>query len=128
MPLWCCQRRATQHHLADHELAVVLTERAFGGAITRKRQIGTARPLPSDAKCIGDDTSARCNLPLRLARQVLTCKACESFRLEVADMHDRRGRIDRLQACQRHEVPGAVLLPPIAGRLPALILHSRPAI
>src|SRR5262245_56765892 len=46
------KRRAAQDHLADHELAVVLPERAFNGPIARIREIGAARPLPGNAKRI----------------------------------------------------------------------------
>ncbi len=48
-----CRRRmraTAQHHLVDHELAVVFAERAVGCAIARIGQVGTARPLPDHAE------------------------------------------------------------------------------
>ena len=122
------QRGAAQHHLADHELAVVFAERAFGRAVARIGQIGAARPLPGDAEGVGDQAGARRHLPFRLARQVLAGKAGEGVGLVIADMRDGSRRIDRLQAGERHREPGAIFLSPIAGRLPAFRLHRRPAV
>src|SRR5215475_3149701 len=39
-------RAAAQDQLVDHELAVVLAQRAVRRAVARIRQIGAARPLP----------------------------------------------------------------------------------
>src|SRR5258706_8109067 len=44
--LRCRMRAAAQHHLVDHELAVVLAERAVRRAVARVGQIRAARPLP----------------------------------------------------------------------------------
>src|ERR1019366_2529389 len=57
----------------------------------------------------------------------------EGVGLVIADMGNGGRWIDRLQAGERYREPGAVFLPPIAGRLPglsiqALRLHRRPAV
>src|SRR5204863_8241445 len=41
---------AAQHALVDHELAVVLAERAVGRAVARVRLVRRARPLPRVAE------------------------------------------------------------------------------
>ena len=45
-----CKRGAAQHQLVDHELAVVLPERALDGAVAGVGRIGAAGPLPDDAE------------------------------------------------------------------------------
>src|SRR5262245_51452958 len=122
------QRGATEHHLADHELAVVFAESAFGGAIPRIWQVGTARPLPGDAEGIRNDVMACSDIPFRFARQILSCKASEGVSFVIADMLHRCRRIDRPEAAQCHDMPGSVLLPPIARCLPVFVLHRCPAV
>src|SRR5581483_7762894 len=53
-----CKRGAAQHQLIDHELAVVLAERAFDGAVAGIGGIGAAGPLPDDAEGIVEMTAA----------------------------------------------------------------------
>src|ERR1700687_5045105 len=48
MPVWSCKRGAAQHQLVDHELAVILAERALDGAVTGIGGIGAAGPLPDN--------------------------------------------------------------------------------
>ena len=86
VPLRRRQRRAAQHHLADHELAVVFAERPFGRAVAWIGQIGAARPLPSDAEGVGDHACASRDLPFGLARQMLAGKAGEGLGLVIADV------------------------------------------
>src|SRR4051812_23528413 len=44
------KRGAAQHHLVDHELAVVFTERPFGCAVARIWEVGASGPLPDRGK------------------------------------------------------------------------------
>src|SRR6476469_9514257 len=71
---------------------------------------------------------ARRDLPFRLARQMLPGKAGEGIGFVVADVLHRSGRVDGSEAPQRHDMPGAVLLSPIAGCLPVFVLHRRAAV
>src|SRR6478736_3397838 len=71
---------------------------------------------------------ARRDLPFRLARQMLPGKAGEGIGFVVADVLHRSGRVDGSEAPQRHDMPGAVLLSPIAGCLPVFVLHRCPAV
>src|SRR4249919_3411911 len=71
---------------------------------------------------------ARRGLPFRLARQMLSGEAGEGIGFVVADVLHRSGRVDGPDATQRHDMPGAVLLPPIAGCLPVFVLHRCPAV
>src|SRR5476651_1139068 len=59
MPNGRRKRRAAQHHLIDHELAVVLAERAFRRAIARIGRRGAARPLPHRAVGVVEQTKSR---------------------------------------------------------------------
>src|SRR5205085_3501302 len=101
------------------ELAVVFTQRARRRAETRIGRIGTARPLPDHTESVVDEVQARRNFPSRFGRQVLAGPAREGVGLVVADMGDRRGRIDGLETCERELEPAAIDLAPIAGRTPA---------
>src|SRR5215467_7263559 len=89
-------RAPSQHHLIDHELAVVLAERAGRRTVARIGRIGAASPLPDDAEDIVDDARARCDLPFGFGRQVLAAPTGEGVGLVVADVSDRRVRIDPL--------------------------------
>src|SRR5215471_3370732 len=80
-------RAAAQYHLADHELAVVLPERALRCAVARIGQIGAAGPLPDHAEGIVEEIGAR--LPLRLGGKMLAGPAGEGVGLVVAHVHDR---------------------------------------
>src|ERR1039458_9206616 len=82
---------------------------------------------------IGARSGARRHLPFRLARQMLAGETGEGVGLVIADMGNGGRWIDRLQAGERHHEPGAIVLPPVAGRLPGLSvqvlrLYRRPAI
>src|SRR5689334_7964468 len=55
-------------------------------------------------------------------------EAGKSVGLVITDMLHRRGRIDGPEAAQRHDMPGTILLPPMARCLPALVLHHCPAV
>ena len=59
---------------------------------------------------------------------MLAGPAREGVGFVIAHMHDRRRRIDRLQARQRHRVPRAVDFAPVARRVPVLGLHLGPAV
>src|ERR1700704_1909454 len=53
-----CKRRAAQHQLVDHELAVVFAERAFDGPVAGVGAVGASRPLPDNAEGIVELTGA----------------------------------------------------------------------
>ncbi len=106
--------------MVHHELAVVFAERAFDGAIARIGRVGAARPLPDDAERIVELAGPGGDLPFHFGRHVLAGPARVGVGLVVADMADRGVRIDRLQAAEGHDLPGAVDLPPVAGGLPVL--------
>src|SRR5436190_22165769 len=57
-------RAAAQHHLIDHELAIVLAERTGGRAVARIGRVGAACPLPDDAEGVRDQAGAGRDLPL----------------------------------------------------------------
>src|SRR5436190_9133651 len=95
MALRRCERTTAQYHLVDHELAIVLAERALCCTIARIGRVGAARPLPDETERIIDEICTRGSLPFRLARQMLACPARKGVRLVVADMGDGRLRIDR---------------------------------
>src|SRR5712692_10334114 len=65
-------RAAAQHHLVDHELAVVLAERALRRAIPWVGQIGAAGPLPDDAESVVEKILASRHFTFGFRRQVLT--------------------------------------------------------
>src|SRR5262249_14339501 len=110
-----CQRGAAQHQLIDHELAVVLAKRTFDGAVSRVGAVGAACPLPGDAECIIELARTCRYLPFRFGRQMLAAPARERVRLVVADMTDRRVKIDRLQAAEGHDLPFPIDLAPVPG-------------
>src|ERR1700704_34150 len=59
MALRRCLRNAAQHHLVDHEFAVIFTERTGRSPIARVRQVGATRPLPYDAESVVDQVGTR---------------------------------------------------------------------
>src|SRR5262245_24182726 len=126
MPAWGGVRAAAQHHLVDHELAVVLPERALRCAVARIRQIGAAGPLPDHGEGILEEIGG--DLPLCLGGKLLAGPAGERVGLVIAYMGDRGARIERLQPgeCDRH--PFAVTPLPLAGRAPAYRLRQREAV
>src|ERR1044072_2769752 len=71
---------------------------------------------------------ARRGLPFRLTRQMFSGEARESVGLVIADMLHGGGWIDGPEAAQRHDMPGSILLPPIARCLPVFVLRRCPAI
>src|ERR1700742_895092 len=70
-----CERGAAQHQLIDHELAVVLAECAFDGAIAWIGTIGAAGPLPDDAEGVVELARARGDFPFHFGRQILATPA-----------------------------------------------------
>src|SRR5882757_10119689 len=58
---------AAEDHLADHELAVVLPQRAARGAIARVGAVGALRPLPGHAVHLLEQILADGKFPFRLA-------------------------------------------------------------
>src|SRR5712664_3278682 len=107
MPVWGCKRRAAQHQLVDHELAVVFAERSLNGTVAGIGGVGAAGPLPHDPECVVEMAGTRGGLPLHLGRQMLAAPARERVGLVIADVADRGGPIDRLQSGERHGVPFA---------------------
>src|ERR1700730_6231137 len=101
------ERRTTQHHLIDHELAVIFAERALDRTIAGVRQVSAPRPLPDDAEGIGNEAGASRDFPFLFAWQVLARPARVSVGLVIAHMTNGRGGIDRLRAAERHLLPRA---------------------
>src|SRR5580700_2648137 len=118
----CRERRAAQHHLIDHELAVVLAECAGLGLITRIGRIGAAGPLPHRAERVVERLGSGSYFPFGFAWQMLAGPARKRVGFVEADMTDRQRRIDRAQAAERHRKPRAVAVLPITGRVPGLYL------
>src|ERR1700730_16929697 len=96
VPARSCQRRAAQHQLIDHELAVVFAERALDGAVAGIGGVGAAGPLPHDSESVVEMAGSRGALPLHFGRQMLAAPARERLGFVIADMADRGGRVDRL--------------------------------
>ena len=76
----------------------------------------------------GERIAGARRLPFELGGKPLAGPIGEGICLVVADVRDGRARIDRQQAFQRHLLPDAVALFPVARRVPALRLHRRPAV
>src|SRR5579885_428695 len=122
------QRTAAKNHLVDHELAVVFAERAFERAIARVSEIRAPRPLPDNAEGVGQETVSRGYFPFEFGRKMLAGPARERVGLEIADMANRRVRIDRFQSAERKLMPFAVDFPPVKRRFPRFRLHRVPAV
>src|SRR4051812_33312925 len=142
-------RAASQYELPGHELPIVLAGRTLGRAEARVRRERATRPLPDVAEHLlhsscpwgrGPGSEAievqevtvhvellRRHLPLRLAWQPLPAPRGERVRLEVADMRDRGGRINRLETPQRRCPVLAVARLPVEWMRPALSEDFRPA-
>src|SRR6476659_81220 len=90
-----CKGRATQHQLVDHELAVIFAERALDGPVARVGGIGAAGPLPNDPEGVVEMAGSCGDLPLHFGRQMLAAPAREGVGLVIADVTDRRRRLDR---------------------------------
>ncbi len=138
----------TQHHLTDHELAVVLCQRSIERLITWVGVVGRARPLPYVAKGLSEmrvtAAGARMKdalvekiagkrlrrdgrLPFRFGWQLFpaqAAKAAASKRLTCATgSSGSTGRSPRnVKICPI--LPG---LMPIERRPPIFLLHQRPA-
>ena len=144
-----CAGAAAQHHLIDHELAVVFADRAIGCTITRIGRIGARSPFPDIAEHLarrgvvrgnraqvsGFDEVAgvrieRCcsKLPFELRRQALAAPTRERIGFIEADMRDRRFRIERLNSGKHHRQPFAIPPFPIERRLPAFRHGTLPAV
>src|SRR5258708_24100954 len=89
-----CKRGAAQHQLIDHELAVVLAERALDRPIAGGGRIGAAGPLPHDPERIVEVAGAGGDLPLHLAPPTLAAPPPKPVRLILPDMADPGGRSD----------------------------------
>src|SRR6476646_7613069 len=104
------QRGTAQHHLVDHEFAVVFTERAVARGKAWIGRIARARPLPDDAEGTAEMARAGGTLPLSLRRQMLAGPVREGVRLVVAHMRNRGGGIDRLQTAKGELAPLAIAI------------------
>src|SRR5450631_3915926 len=124
----CCKRGTAQHQLIDHELSVVLAECALDGAVAGIGGVGAAGPLPNQPESVVEMAGPGSYFPFHFGRQMLAAPARERVGLVIADMADRAGGIDRLQSAQRHDVPFAGYLAPMAGRLPLFVAGGRETI
>ena len=74
------------------------------------------------------DRQAGCGpFPFKLGRQARAAPVGESVRFKITHMRDRLGRINRAHAGEGEIPPDAILLAPVEWRLPALLVHRRPA-
>src|SRR5882762_10319641 len=80
------------------------------------------------AEIAGERQVALRDFPFRLSRQPLIGPAGEGVGLVEADMANGFRRVDRALARQGEDPPGAVFETPVERRLPALLLHRRPAV
>src|SRR6266404_6608700 len=128
MPVWGCKRRAAQHQLVDHELAVVFAERALNGTVAGIGGVGAAGPLPHDPERVVEMAGSPSDFPLHFGRQMLAAPARERVGFVIADVADGGGRVDGLQSGQGHDLPFARYLAPVAGRLPLLVADGREAV
>src|SRR3954447_19001654 len=108
VPARGCKRRAAQYHLVDHELAVIFAERALDRTVSRIGGVGAAGPLPNDPKRVIEMAGACGDLPVHFGWQMLAAPARKCIGFIIADVADRRGRIDRLQTAERHDLPFAI--------------------
>ena len=122
-----CERGAAQHHLIDHELAVVLAERAGRRPDSPDRRIGAAGPLPDDAEGVVERAGTRRDLPFGFGRQILAGPARESIGLVIADMTNRLRRIDRRRPPSVIANQAPSTLAPIARRVPAFAPRPSPS-
>src|SRR5579871_4387614 len=146
-------RSATQDHLSAHEFAVVFTQRAGRGLIAGIWKIGACCPLPYIAKqlqwyaafqrrrsrrgmksavfqkiALDGGNSACRDFPLELGRQARTGPAGKRVRFVITHMADRLGFFNVAHAGAGELDPLAAGLFPIERCLPAMRLHSLPAI
>src|SRR5260370_9208557 len=98
MPVRSCKRGAAQHQLVDHELAVVLAERAFDGAVAGIGGVGAAGPLPHDPERVVELAGPGRDFPFHFGRQVHAAPPREGFGLVIADMAARGSGIDALRS------------------------------
>src|SRR5260370_2036744 len=128
MPVWGCKRRAAQHQLVDHELAVVFAERALNGTVAGIGGVGAAGPLPHDPERVVEMAGSPSDFPLHFGRQMLAAPARERVGLVIADVADRGVSVDRFQSAERHDLPFAFDLAPLTGRLPLFVACRRKAV
>src|SRR3981189_759054 len=102
-----CKRRAAQHQLIDHELAVVLAERALDGPVAGIGGVGAAGPLPDNPECVVEMAGSGGGLPFPFRPPMLAAPAAEGVGFVIADMANRRGRIDGLRSGECHDLPFA---------------------
>lgn len=141
---------AAQHHLPDHELAVVLADRAGQRPEAGIGVVGKAGPLPDLADHLqqpvarggrdrvrvrrvvsGCRPRLRCGggSPLELGRQPGVGPLRVGGGLVEAQVADRLGRVERAPAHQREHCRAfGVELAPVERRLPAAGLHRGPAV
>src|SRR5260370_38416831 len=81
-----CKRRAAQHQLIDHELAIVFAERALDGAVAWVGGVGAAGPLPHDYESVVEMAGSRRDFPLHLARQILAAPAPDRLGYVIANL------------------------------------------
>src|SRR5260221_11349484 len=113
VPFRGCKRRAAQHQLINHELAVIFPERALDRPVAGIGGVGAAGPLPDDPERVVEMAGSSCDLPFHFGRQMLAAPAREGVRLIIADVADGGGGIDRLQPTERHHLPFSIDLPPV---------------
>src|SRR6266851_1401821 len=89
MSVGSCKRGAAQHQLVDHELAVVLAERALDGAVTGIGGVGAAGPLPDNPERVVELAGTGGDFPFHFGRQMPAAPARKRIGLVIADMADR---------------------------------------
>src|SRR5450631_351854 len=81
VPFRSCKRRAAQHQLINHELAVIFPERALDRPVAGIGGVGAAGPLPDDPERVIELAGSSCDLPFHFGRQMPAAPAREGIRL-----------------------------------------------
>src|ERR1019366_10598596 len=79
-----CKRRAAQHQLVDHELAVVFAERALHRPVAGIGGVGAAGPLPDNPERVVEMAGTGGDFPFHFGRQMLAAPARKGVRLIIA--------------------------------------------
>src|SRR5687768_11337972 len=82
----CCDGRAAQDHLVDHEFAVVLADRTCGFVEARVGKICRVGPFPTKAPV----EFAACRFPLKFCRQAHALPFRERGGFVIRNVTDRR--------------------------------------
>src|SRR5271166_4475174 len=107
------QRATAQHHLVDHELAVIFAHCTGDRTIPRIWAVGAACPLPDMRFQLIDAVVFARRLPLSLGRQPCAGPARERISLVPTDMTYRCVSTERRQPAQPHLAPTAIALAPM---------------